>query len=412
MRICMVTSEFPPKWGGVGNGVYFQAKVFAERGYKITVITRKQLKGMKPLDVHPNVNVVEVDWLKLPMFFTTSFGDHAVKEILERGEDYDVVHVHSNMTLLRRKHYGRLPYPIVSTLHGTWKGERQELKLSYINPTSLQSLNDLAIMVISPLFDKYEDYAIELSNAVIVESLSEEEAVKRRGVENIYGRMYRVPAGVDIGSFRPGNRDERVFEKYSIMGELKLLTVTRLAGRKGMDLLLDSFARVKREVDGAVLVVVGEGPQEKKLKRLVRRLGVEEAVYFLGSVPFEDLKRLYATADLFVFHSRWEGQGLVILESMASGTPCVSSNVGGVREMIRQGVDGYYVDVGDTAGMAKRIVELLKNPERREEMAQLGMERIRSEWSWQRIAERYDVIYKEIMDDDISIRAEAARRRK
>ncbi|RLF70430.1 MAG: hypothetical protein DRN40_04620, partial [Thermoplasmata archaeon] len=103
---------------------------------------------------------------------------------------------------------------------------------------------------------------------------------------------------------------------------------------------------------------------------------------------------------------------LVILESMASGTPCVSSNVGGVREMIRQGVDGYYVGVGDTAGMAKRIVELLKNPERREEMAPLGMERIRSEWSWQRIAERYDVIYKEIMDDDISIRAEAARGRK
>lgn len=408
----MVTSEFPPKWGGVGNGVYFQAKVFAERGYKITVITRRQLKGMRPLKVHPNVEVVEVDWLKLPMFFTTSFGDHAVKEILRRGEDYDVLHVHSNMTLLRRKYYWMLPYPIVSTLHGTWKGERQELRLSYINPTSLQSLNDLAIMVISPLFDKYEDYAIELSNAVIVESISEEEAVKRRGVQNIYGRMYRVPAGVDIESFNPENSDVGIFEKYSIQGGPKLLTVTRLAGRKGMDLLLESFAMVKREVKGAVLVVVGEGPQERKLKRLSRRLGIEEAVYFLGSVPFEDLKRLYATADLFVFHSRWEGQGLVILESMASGTPCVSSNVGGVREMIRQGVDGYYVEVGDTVGMARRIVELLKDPEKREEMARLGMERIRGEWSWQRIAERYDVIYREVLDDDLSVRAEAARSKK
>lgn len=408
----MVTSEFPPKWGGVGNGVYFQAKVFAERGYRITVITRKQLKGMKPLHVHPNVEVIEVDWLKLPMFFTTSFGDHAVKEILSRGEDYDVLHVHSNMTLLRRKYYWMLPYPIVSTLHGTWKGERQELRLSYINPTSLQSLNDLAILMISPMFDKYEDYAIELSNAVIVESISEEEAVRRRGVQNIYGRMYRVPAGVDVGSFKPENRDERIFEKYSISGGPKLLTVTRLAGRKGMDLLLESFARVRREVEDAVLVVVGEGPQEMKLRRLSRSLGVEDATYFLGSVPFEDLKKLYATSDLFVFHSRWEGQGLVILEAMASGTPCVSSNVGGVREMILEGIDGYYVEVGDTEGMAKRIVELLKDPDRRSEMARRGMERIRKEWSWQRIAERYDVIYREVMDDDIEIRAEAARRRK
>ncbi|MCD6383595.1 MAG: glycosyltransferase family 4 protein [Thermoplasmata archaeon] len=408
MRICMVTSEFPPKWGGVGNGVYFQSKVFAERGYKIDVITRKQLGGKKCLDVHPNVNVIEVDWLKLPMFFTTSFGDHAVREIMERGNDYDVVHVHSNMTLLRRKHYANISSPIVSTLHGTWRGERQELKLSYINPTSLQSINDLSILLISPFFDKYEDYAIELSNAVIVESISEEEAVRRRGVENIYGRMYRVPAGVDINSFKPQNYDEGVFEKYGIEEGLRLLTVTRLAGRKGMDLLLRSFSMVRKEMENVALVIVGEGPQERALKRLARRLRIENSVHFIGSVPFEDLKKLYATSDLFVFHSRWEGQGLVILESMASGTPCVSSNVGGVREMIRQGVDGYYVEVGDIEGMAERVLELLKDEEKREEMARLGMKRIRSEWSWQRIAERYDVIYRDVLDDDIEVRRKAA----
>jgi glycosyltransferase involved in cell wall biosynthesis len=395
----MVTSEFPPKWGGVGNGVHFQANVFAKMGYKIDIITRKQSKGMKIPPQHKNITVHQVPWLKLPMFFTTSFGAQAVLKIKELGNDFDVVHIHSNMTLIEKEAYYDIASPIVSTMHGSWLGERQELRLKNIS-MSLASVNDLAIMYISPFFDKYEDYAIRYSNAVTVDSISEMHAILSRGVKNLYGRIVRIPEGVDTEIFRPDKADPSVLLKYGASEkERVLICVARLAGRKGIDLLLKAFRKVVTAYPNVKLMIIGEGPQERRLKRLARELGLGDKTLFLGKVPFGDLEALYATADIFVFHSLWEGQGLVIEEAMASGTPCVSSKVGGVPEMVDHGVDGYYVEVGDIDGMARYIVKLLKDPELLVAMSKRGREKMVKHWSWYVIAKRYHKLYHEVMAD-------------
>lgn len=395
----MVTPEFPPKWGGVGNGVYFQTNVFAQKkGYEIDIIIRKM--NMKIPPIHPSITVHEVPWLKLPMFYTTSFGRQAVKKIvkLEKEKKYDIVHIHSNITLIDRKAYDTIEAPIVSTMHGTWKGERSQLRLRDIT-LSVESLNDLAVLYLSPFFDKYEDWAIELSNAVTIDSKSEWEAIMRRGVRNKYGRMVLIPEGVDVESFHPKKKDERIKEKYGVQGEdYMLLTVSRLAARKGVNLLLQSFKAVLDKVKRCHLVIVGSGPQYKFLKRLSKKLEIDKKVTFAGRTPLEDLEKLYATADLFVFHSKWEGQGLIIEEAMASGTPCVSSRVGGVPEMIEQGVDGYYVEVGDIEGMAGRIIELLEDDGKRKKMGEIGRKKMVREWSWQVISERYHKLYLDVIE--------------
>lgn len=395
MKICMITSEYPPKWGGVGNGVHFQSNMFAKKGYKVDVFTR-EMKEVKRPNQHKNITVHDIKWLYAPMLFTTSFGHNAVKKVLELGCDYDIVHIHSNMALVDKKYYDKIPSPIVSTMHGTWIGERSQLRYKDLS-FSLGSVNDLAILLISPYFDKYEDYAVSYSNTCIVESIQEMNAIKRRkNAKNIYGkdRIVRIPAGVDTDLFTPKNRKKGFFSKYGVPdGAKTLLTVTRLAGRKGVDKMLQSFKMVLRSVPDARHVIVGVGPQEAKLKRMARDLGISDKVHFLGKLPFGDLEKAYASADLFAWHSHWEGLGLVVSESLASGTPVISTAVGGAAEMIDFGKTGYYVPVGDVKASAKYISKVLKDDELRASMGRLGRQQMEKDWSWQVITKRYDELY-------------------
>jgi len=402
LRICMVSSEFPPKWGGVGNGVHFQSNVYANRGYKVDIITR-EMKGVTRPKQHKNITIHEVPWLYAPLFFTTSFGRNSVKKILELGCPYDVVHVHSNMALLYKKHYNQIKAPIVSTMHGTWKGERSMLRLSDISFNDMMSINDLAIKYISPLFDKYEDYALSYSNAATCDSIQEHKAnIARPGVKNIYGkdRIVRIAEGVDVKQFHPKNHQDGLFEKWGAKkNDNVVVSVARLAGRKRVDLMINSWKYVAKKQKNAKLMIVGEGPQEKKLKAMAKNLHLEKSIIFTDKLPFDDLMAAYASADVFSWHSVWEGQGLVISESMASGTPCVSPRVGGAPEMIAHGKDGYVVEVFDLKEQAKYIVKLLKDDDLRTKFSRIGRERMEKDWSWQVITDRYDTLYRMVMKD-------------
>ena len=163
-KICMISSEYPPKWGGVGVVAYYLATWMAKRGHEVHVVTRKQSLGYQ--SSHPNIEIHPVKWLKAPMFFTTSFGKNAVKWIKRSGIGPDLIHVHSNMALLPARCYDKLDIPLVSTMHGTWKGERSTINFRDLS-FSISAVNDLAIMCLGPFFDRYEDLAIERSTSIL-----------------------------------------------------------------------------------------------------------------------------------------------------------------------------------------------------------------------------------------------------
>jgi phosphatidylinositol alpha-1,6-mannosyltransferase len=250
------------------------------------------------------------------------------------------------------------------------------------------------------MFDGYEDDALTWSNAVIVESISECRAISKRGVSNRYDRMRRIPPGVDTDSFRPDKADPELRKRYGAGEDDKvLLYVGRLAARKGVDALLDVFAKVVGEYPECVLVIVGDGPNREALQSQARQLGVADRVTFALEVPFPVLQGLYATADLYVMHSLWEGWGLIFAEAMASGTPCVTTDVGGVPEMIRDGVDGYVVKLHEKDRMAGRIVRLLRDEELRAGMSRRCHRRMLDMFSWNVIAADTERLYREVLAD-------------
>lgn len=393
----MITSEFPPKWGGVGNYSFFNANILAQKGHEVTIFTRKQKEVFK--DHHENLKIVHVKWLKVPIFFTTSMAKHAMNAIKNHENEFDLLHVQSNMALLQKYHYNMLKIPIVSTLHGTWVGERSTVYYKNMS-LSLETINDLAIKWFAWMLDKYEDYAIKYSNAVVIGARSECREVSQRGIKNLYDRVVRIQHGVDTESFNPNKKDLNYKKRYGIPENyFVILHIGRLAARKGVAEVLMSFKKIKKARQNVKLIIVGTGPLEKKLKKLSRKLSITNDTIFTGTLPFNELQMLYASCDIFLMHSYWEGFGMTNQEALASGLPCICTNVGGAPDIIDEGVNGFLVNVGDTDKMAEFSIKLIDNEALRLRMSKAARESMLKGFKWHDMVDTYLKLYTQILDD-------------
>ena len=171
-----------------------------------------------------------------------------------------------------------------------------------------------------------------------------------------------------------------------------ILAVGRLVARKGYRTLLKAMPAVLEAYPRAHLVIVGRGHMKRTLERQARRLGVSGALTIEPSLPFEELAQLFRSADLVAYPSYYEGQGLIPLEAMASGTPVVTVDDGPLPEMVDETVGGLFnIDHPETLSVA--INELLNNHEQREEMAANGRRRVLDEYTYALNAERYAEYY-------------------
>ena len=148
---------------------------------------------------------------------------------------------------------------------------------------------------------------------------------------------------------------------------VRLLAVGRLVTQKRYDRFLSILARVRGQVGRQIeAVIVGSGPLRKQLEEQAARLGLLPGVVeFKGTVA--DLAPVYQQADILVLTSDWEGTPNVVLEAMASGLPVVATSVGGVCEIVRDGVTGYLVEPGQDSLMVERLVQLACNRQLRME---------------------------------------------
>ena len=403
MHIAMLSAEYPPRWGGMGSTVYHLSAALAARGHRITVITRSG-GGVAP--IIEGVEVLNVSWVPLPMTFTRSYGRSAMRALkhLHARDRVDVVHLHCPMISWNTKQFESCREniaPVVSSLHGSWLGERDGLVAAskqkeaavWANP------NDLAILLTAKHYAGYERAAVRGSSVCVANS----EATK-----NDFEARYSPPSdwdcevvhwGVDTSMFVPLHRDdedsvathEGIRSRYG--DSLLLLAVGRLAARKGYGLLLRAFANVHSSDSQIHLVIVGRGHLRSRLQRQAQALGVADAVTIESGMPFEELAALFRSADLVVYPSYYEGQGLIPLEAMASGTPVVTVDHGPLPEMVDESVGRLFV-MGDSDSMADAIMAELADPERLQEKGEAGRRRVLEKFTFEHDAGRFEAIYK------------------
>lgn len=163
---------------------------------------------------------------------------------------------------------------------------------------------------------------------------------------------------------------------------LSILTVGRLsAGEyKGIDTLINAVERARSKGAKVHLDVVGDGDDLPRLLELVSGMNLNGCVAFLGAISDESLQQRYQECDVFAMPSKWEGFGIVFLEAMRYGKPCIGGNHGGTPEVIAHGVDGYLVDHGNVERLADYLIEFSSKPGLRGEMGLRGHEKVRAEY--------------------------------
>lgn len=178
-------------------------------------------------------------------------------------------------------------------------------------------------------------------------------------------RVRVLPNSVDLSAFSPGPKSPELVERYRLAGKKVILTLGRLESKeryKGFDEVLNVMPQLLRADPSIVYVVAGDGNDRARLEAKAASLGISDAVRFTGRVPESEKVPLYRCADVYAMPSRGEGFGIVFLEALACGVPCVGSSADGGREALLDGKLGALVDPDDLNAVAQAILAALARP--------------------------------------------------
>ncbi|MEM1205819.1 MAG: glycosyltransferase [Acidobacteriota bacterium] len=299
-------------------------------------------------------------------------------------EGYDLIHVQTpfvahrvGVTLARE-----LAIPVVETYHTYF----EEYLFHYVPFAPKRWMRRIA--------RRFSRVQCNQVDAVVVPSRAMEEVLAGYGVET---RMERIPTGLVPEHFRGGN-GAAFRERYRIhQGRPTLVHIGRLAHEKNVDFILRTLRRVADQVADILLVIAGEGPALEHLKRKAVDLGLGDHVLFVGYLDRnKELLDCYRAADAFVFASRTETQGLVLLEAMALAVPVVSTAVMGTRDILEPGL-GCLVAEEDEEDFARKVLSLLRHPDLRSKLRREARDYALGQWDAGTMAHRMLDLYGELI---------------
>ena len=307
-----------------------------------------------------------------------------------RPNDVDIIHVQTPFIAhyLGRRIARRLGVPVVETYHTYF-----EHYLHHYVPALPAPL----MRAVARKFTVAQCHDVQ---AVVSPSRQMAEALRAYGVRT---PIEVLPTGLPASCFAAGN-GVRFREQQRIAAARPMaLFVGRVAHEKNIDFLVRMLARLRHRVPDVLLVIAGEGPAVVHVRALVNEMGLSESVHFVGYLDRSTtLLDCYRAADAFVFASRTETQGLVLLEAMAQGTPVVSTAVMGTADVLA-GVKGAVVVPEEIEAFALGVASVLRNPERRAALSAHAREDA-LRWSSKHMAERLLRLYERVIEaEDIPV---------
>jgi phosphatidylinositol alpha-1,6-mannosyltransferase len=201
--------------------------------------------------------------------------------------------------------------------------------------------------------------------------------------------LIQIAPGISTELFTPAPKPADLIARYEIGNRPTLICVGRLVHRKGQDRLIEAMRKIKEEIPDVLLLLVGSGPREAHLRKLISKFNLENDVKLLGRITYDQLPKHFLLGDVFVSPSRSrlgglevEGLGIVYLEASASGLPVIAGNSGGAPDAVLINKTGLVVDGNDIDGIAKACVSFLSNPTMAKEFGSAGRTWAVENWNW------------------------------
>jgi 1,2-diacylglycerol 3-alpha-glucosyltransferase len=355
MHIGIFSESYPPIVNGVSTSVLTLMGELERAGHTVSVFTSRAKGSTDYVDEHPRVfrypsapSLVEPQY-QLPI----PFSQRIKAAIPEMG--LDLIHSQSPffLGLIARHVAQELGLPLVSTNH--------TLYTEYAHYTKRL----LPLPLARSMLIGWMQWYYSSCDHVLVPSDLTRQTLLSFGVQ---APVTVMPTGIPIPP-QEMPPPAAIKRSWDIPQDARLLLYAgRLAPEKNLGMLLEAAAQIIAARPETYLMLAGSGMGDADTRQMVRQMGLEKQTVFTGFLERSRLDPIYAAADVFLFPSKTETQGLAIGEAMACGTPCVVVNAGGAPESVRDGVDGFLVE-DDPTQMAERAMRLLDDPNVRQAMS-------------------------------------------
>ena len=404
LKIAFLSYRSKPFSGGQGIYVKYLSKALYDLGHEIDVFSGPPYPDLDPkiklvkipslglyekkskfYDVNPMklLNPINLfEWLSVnsggfPEPYT--FGKRIKKILKQNLNEYDVIH--DNQSLAYELLFFQKKKPLVTTIH-----HPISLDLAY----QLQSTNDIFLKLLMRRWHSFlvmQKFVAKRLKKIVVPSNSSMDDIKDefRVDKN---KMERVMNGIDLNVFYPDSKIQKI--------PFKLVTVASAdVPLKGLDYLLKALSDLAEVYSDISLSIIGEQKKGGHTERLIKKLNLEKRVNFFSNLTQEELRKTYCEAELAIIPSLYEGFGFAAIEAMACGVPLISSSGGALPEVIKD--TGIIIPPKNVKEIYNSVDFLLSSPKSAKELAEKGLQRANSKFSWTAIAKQLEkVYYKEI----------------
>ncbi|MBD0406694.1 N-acetyl-alpha-D-glucosaminyl L-malate synthase BshA [Bacillus siamensis] len=362
-----------PSVGGSGIIATELGKLLAEKGHQVHFITSSIPFRLNTY--HPNIHFHEVEVNQYAVFKHPPYDLSLASKIAEVAarENLDIIHAHYALPhavcAYLAKQMLKRDIGIVTTLHGT----------------------DITVLGYDPSLKDLIRFAIEASDRVTAVStaLAGEtyDLIKPdKKIETIYNF-------IDERVYLKKNT-ESIKEKHGISPDEKVVIhVSNFRKVKRVKDVIRVFRNIAAKTK-AKLLLVGDGPEKCVAWQLVEKYGLQDQVLLLGNQ--DRVEELYSISDLKLLLSEKESFGLVLLEAMACGVPCIGTNIGGIPEVIKDQVSGFLVEVGDIQAASEKALAVLEDKQLSKRLTDHALKMVETAFSSQRIVSQYERIYDEL----------------
>jgi len=346
MKIAYYTETYLPNKDGVVTSILTFKNALEDMGHEIYIFAAGDRRAKRENKDKRVFYYTSTPFRPYPMYRIALFPFLSQSKVKELG--IDLVHSHGMATMgLAAVEAAKInKLPLVSTFHT-------------LIPQASHYISDAKVIkeIVEKFAWRYLEWYYKKCDAVITPSVVIKEMLEERGLTGIEV----IPTGIDIRRFNTSNDGSIMKKEWEMEKNRIILNVGRLVLEKNLDVLIKSSLLVLEEFSDARFVIVGEGPALNYYKKLVSKTGVGKWFRFVNEiVPLEKIPLVYAAADVFAIPSKFETQGIVVQEAMASGKPVVGADYLALKEIIRDGYNGYKFNPDSPDECAEKIIKALK----------------------------------------------------
>lgn len=362
LKIAMFTNNYFPFIGGVPISISRLTKELRKQGHIVYIFAPQYPK--QPADLDPYIIRC-----KLLRYHKTNIFNFAIVNIFLPDikkeftkHDFDLIHVHHPFWMGKKgmKLAKKYKIPIVLTYH-----TRFDKYYHYVPVAKRFFKNILSHQIVKKFSQK--------CTMIFAPTETSKEYLTEIGITR---EIEVLPTGIDFDIFKElkfdifkGVKEETIRSKYTKKGEALLCSVSRLSEEKNIYFMIDGIKYVKERANIPFkCIIVGEGPEKENIMNKIQEEGLSDTIILVGNIPPDEISKYYLASDFFVFSSKSETQGMVLLEAMASFCPVVAVSAGGIEDVVIDGHNGYKTNE-DISEWGKKVIELLSDETKLDKMS-------------------------------------------